>query len=109
MYELDIRLYKVINECGFKVDNIKEHICLHILVHACQYYAVKKWCNTQPGDDENKLMYEAVLRKGKEHEAAVRQYIHLVEENPTMTTAFQQTKQVAVDTLKVKKQSTRGS
>ena len=67
------------------------------------------WCNTPPDDSDNKLTYETVLRKAKEHEAAVREYIWLVEENLTMTTAFQQMKQVAIDAFKVKKQSSRGS
>ena len=103
IHELDIRLSKVINKCAFKVDIIKECITLDILVYTCQYYEVKKWCNTQPNNGNNKLTYEAVLRKAKEHEAEVTEYIHLVEENPTMTTAFQQTKQVAVDALKIMK------
>ena len=58
---------------------------------------VKKWCNSQPDEEEHKLTFEAVLQKAKEHEAAVREYIYLAEENATMTTAFQQTKQVATD------------
>ena len=58
-------------------------ICLDILVNTCQYYSVKMWCNTQSVDDDIKLTYEAALRKAREHEAAVREYIPLVEENPT--------------------------
>ena len=38
VYELDIRLSKLIDGCALKVDIIKEHICLDIFVHACWVY-----------------------------------------------------------------------
>ena len=76
MHELDIRVSKGINEWAFEVDIIKQHICLDSLVHACQYYEVKKWCNnTKLDNGHNKLTYEAVSMKAKEHEVAVRECI----------------------------------
>ena len=64
---------------------------------------MKKWCNSQPDEGEHKLTYEAVLKKAKEYEAGVREYIHLAEENLTMTTAFQQKKQAVIDAFKAKR------
>ena len=106
-HELDIRLSKLIDEFAFRRDKVREHIKLDILVHACRYYEVKKWCNSQSDEGKHKLTYEAVLKKAKEHEAAVREYICLADENPTMTTAFQQTKQVVIDAFKSKSRNPR--
>ena len=105
MHELVIRLYKLIDECTFKVDITKEPSHLDILVHAYWHYEVKILCNAQPDDGDNKLIYEEVLRKAKGCEAAVREYNQLIEANPTMTFAFQQSKEVAMGAFKVKKQS----
>ena len=99
IHELDLRLSKLVDECAFPTDEIKQHIKLDILVHSTRYYEVKRWCNTQEDTGEHKLTYD-VLKRAKEHEAAVREYKKMAEDNPTLTTAYMETKQqVAVDAI----------
>ena len=99
IHQLDLRLSKLIDDCAFPKEEIKEHIQLDILIHACRYYEVKKWCNGQPEEGENKLTYQKVLTKAKEHEAAVREYLAMSKDTPTLTTGYLQTRQMEVDAL----------
>ena len=63
IHELNIRLSKLIDTCAFRLNEIREHIRLDILAHACRYYEVKKWCNCQSDEGEHKLTNEVVMKK----------------------------------------------
>ena len=92
--ELDIRLSALVDECKFPTDDIATFIKRDILINSINYYEVKNWASKQKetadGDGDDVITYTKVIDKCKEHEAQVRDYILMANDNSQLQTAYQQ-------------------